>query len=481
MTDAYRDQFDRLWAVMKENRPIAFGLLLARVTDHPKAAIMLSQLVYWSRHGRDVAANHGWVFKTREQWRCETGLSRDEQETARKRLKALGLIDEWRGGRPAKLWYRLNLDLLSQALQAYRRNSLPINLSFEFMRADERATREAFGPSVAYHRILADLTGSVNAALLLSRLLHIQRKMLDGGQAWISVTAADWKAQLGLNRRQLENAKHKLRQLDLIDEVLSQHRQKRVFTQVKPQRVLAMLTSLLDQIAAKAQGTGLSADGVRFPPSNFSQQEIPVGGKRTLVDGGKRTYPEGGKQPLQLAGNVHGSWWKTDIANARTYRTTALTTSPTTSALPADVPAMPAPGHVGVVFSKSCPPEQSPMPADSDDLIWPAFVRQAEQQAITLHRNRIGLPMAVLQVVLDEMAVRHRAGPIESPAGYARRLMDLAKHGDFVPERAHMEAERRQRAQQQVMRPEAEQRTAPAVARAHLAEVLAMLKRGKRV
>lgn len=481
MTDAYRDQFDRLWAVMKENRPIAFGLLLARVTDHPKAAIMLSQLAYWTRHGRDVEANHGWVFKTREQWRHETGLSRDEQETARKRLKALGLIDEWRGGRPAKLWYRLNLDRLSQALQAYRRNNLPINLSFEFMRTDERATREAFGPSVAYHRILADLTGSVNAALLLSRLLHIQRKMLDGGQAWISITAADWKAQLGFNRRQLENAKHNLCQLGLIEEVLSQHRQKRVFTQVKPLRLLAMLTSLLDQIAAKGQGTGLSAGNVRFPPSNFSHREIPVGGKRTLVDGGKRTYPVGGKQPLQLEENVHGSRWETDIANAHAYRTTSLNTSPTTSALPADVPAMPAPGHVGVDSSKGCQPEQSEIPSRNADLIWPTFVRQAEQQAITLHRDRTGLPMAALQVILDEMAVLHRARPINSPAGYARTLMNLAKRGDFVPERAHLEAERRQRAQPVKMEQISEQRTAPAVARAHLAEALAMLRRGKRV
>lgn len=501
MSNAYRHQFDRLWALLKDSRPIAFGLLLARITDHPKAAVMLSQLVYWTRHGRDVDANHGWIFKTREQWWQETGLSRDEQETARKRLNALGLIEEWRGGRPAKLWYRLKLDHLSQALQAYQRSTLPLNLSFDFLRADERATREAFGPTVAYHRVLADLTGGVNAALLLSRLIHMQRRLLDGGQAWISVTAADWKSQLAMNRRQLEKAKHKLRQLGLIEEVLSQHRQKRVFTQVNVVRLYQLLQPCLQQAqlpsetsntGAQSPATDLTGDTVRNPPSNFSQWEIPVGGKRTLPDGGKHPLPVGGKQPLQLGENVHDRWRETFIANAPASKTTSLITSPTTGAQ-ARASGLSTPGAVGVGLIKSEPAEPTASEAVAGTLIWPDFVRQAEQQSIVLYWNRGALDAEARQAMLDEMAVRHRRQPIQNPAGYVRRLIERAQCGEFVPEVAHQEVARRER-QQQVQRAlqEAEagaavpaapvaQRTDPAVARAHLAEALAALRGGRAV
>ncbi|MDI7066219.1 hypothetical protein QMO17_33820, partial [Klebsiella pneumoniae] len=76
----YLEDFEDLWFALKPYRPIAFGTRLARITGHPKDAMLLSQLVYWTRRGRDVGSNGGWVHKTREHWFAETGLSREEQE-----------------------------------------------------------------------------------------------------------------------------------------------------------------------------------------------------------------------------------------------------------------------------------------------------------------------------------------------------------------------------------------------------------------
>ncbi|EAA3892828.1 hypothetical protein DOJ11_25145, partial [Salmonella enterica subsp. enterica] len=68
------------------DRPIAYNpafakLKAGKVKAGPVAAVFLSQLVYW--HNR---MDGGWMYKTQADIASETALTRDEQETARKRL-----------------------------------------------------------------------------------------------------------------------------------------------------------------------------------------------------------------------------------------------------------------------------------------------------------------------------------------------------------------------------------------------------------
>lgn len=70
-------------------------------------AVFLSQAIYWSKRTRD---KDGWFYKTREEWTAETGLTRDEQETARKRCIRAGLLKEKRSGQPARMYYKVILD-----------------------------------------------------------------------------------------------------------------------------------------------------------------------------------------------------------------------------------------------------------------------------------------------------------------------------------------------------------------------------------
>ena len=101
------DDLSMLAAVLSAHRPIAYNVNVARITRDIKATLFLSQLIYWTRVGVDVERNAGWIFKTREQWSHETGLSRREQESARTHLLALGLIQEIRAGIPARNCYRV--------------------------------------------------------------------------------------------------------------------------------------------------------------------------------------------------------------------------------------------------------------------------------------------------------------------------------------------------------------------------------------
>ncbi|MFM0019483.1 hypothetical protein [Paraburkholderia azotifigens] len=255
MSTAYHRDFDRLCALLKERGPVAFSMRLAQITGHPKDAVLLSQLVYWTRHGRDVVASQGWIHKTREQWFEETGLSREEQENTRRRLRRLNLTQEWRGGRPARLYFRIQTGTLSTALSHVHRLEQPLHLSLDFMRRNEHTMRALFGPSIAFHRVLAEVTGSVNAALMLSRMIQLQRHTLDTDGQWFSLTASEWARDCGLKRRQLDNAKHKLHQLGLIEEFVSRERHRRVFSRVHPVRLLELLGPIVRRISAEVDVT----------------------------------------------------------------------------------------------------------------------------------------------------------------------------------------------------------------------------------
>jgi hypothetical protein len=90
------------------DRPIAFHRYFVDVTKSISAALMLSQAIYWSKRTKDDA---GWFYKSQAEWQEETGLTRREQETARRRLKQCNLLEEKRAGNPARLFYRLGPDL----------------------------------------------------------------------------------------------------------------------------------------------------------------------------------------------------------------------------------------------------------------------------------------------------------------------------------------------------------------------------------
>ena len=96
------------------DRPIAFHRCFVDISGSVTAALFLSQAVYWQC--RVPANRDGWWFKSRDDWRDETGLSRYEQECARKKLRKLGVLEEERRGVPAKLWYRVNETVLGQLL-----------------------------------------------------------------------------------------------------------------------------------------------------------------------------------------------------------------------------------------------------------------------------------------------------------------------------------------------------------------------------
>jgi len=87
---------------------ITLALLLALPVQAARLALVM---------GNDEPAAGGWFMRSQAQWTQETGLSRWEQETARRALRRAGLLEERHMGLPAKLWFRVCADVLMHALQ----------------------------------------------------------------------------------------------------------------------------------------------------------------------------------------------------------------------------------------------------------------------------------------------------------------------------------------------------------------------------
>ena len=109
--------------------PIVFHRVFVDITGSVTAALWLSYALY----ALDAAGvpDGGWFDKSQHDWQRDTGLTRREQESARRRLRALALIEERRGmNRP--LAYRVDcarllalIDARAEPLRAAMGQELP--------------------------------------------------------------------------------------------------------------------------------------------------------------------------------------------------------------------------------------------------------------------------------------------------------------------------------------------------------------------
>lgn len=93
-------------------RPIAYYPSLKCITGSTVATIFLCQFVYWTGKQKD---GEGWIYKTQGDIEAETGLTRTEQETARKILTKKGFLEHKYSEIPRQLYYRLKIDAVNES------------------------------------------------------------------------------------------------------------------------------------------------------------------------------------------------------------------------------------------------------------------------------------------------------------------------------------------------------------------------------
>ena len=114
--------------------PIVFHRIFVDITGSVTAALWLSYALYALE--AHPAHHDGWFSKSQDEWQRDTGLTRREQETARKRLRVLDLLEE-RRAMNLPLAFRVNCLRLHALIDTHARRvhaSMPIE---ERWRADE--------------------------------------------------------------------------------------------------------------------------------------------------------------------------------------------------------------------------------------------------------------------------------------------------------------------------------------------------------
>lgn len=129
MTEPQKKYYDPLDDFL--DRPIAYNPVWKRITGSTVGAVFFSQVWYWTKRHRE---DDGWFWKTQKEWEEETGLTRSEQETARKHCKQVGILEEDLRGVPATMYYRANrskvYDLLGIQFAGFPQSSFSANSQF---------------------------------------------------------------------------------------------------------------------------------------------------------------------------------------------------------------------------------------------------------------------------------------------------------------------------------------------------------------
>jgi hypothetical protein len=103
---------------MLPNRVVGYSPDLARMVGGATIGLFLSQLLFLSDKG---ANPEGWVYKSEQEMGKETGLTKREQQTARRKLLALGVIAIMRGGWKNTYHFKVLWEKLYQVIAGIQR------------------------------------------------------------------------------------------------------------------------------------------------------------------------------------------------------------------------------------------------------------------------------------------------------------------------------------------------------------------------
>jgi hypothetical protein len=100
------------------NRIVGYSPDLARAVGGATIGLFLSQLLFLSDKG---ANPDGWVYKSEQEMGRETGLTKREQQTARRKLLSLGVIQIERRGFKFTYHFRIVWERLYQVIEKFQR------------------------------------------------------------------------------------------------------------------------------------------------------------------------------------------------------------------------------------------------------------------------------------------------------------------------------------------------------------------------
>lgn len=341
-------------AILASTRPIGFNVNLARVCGCVKAGLFLSQLLYWTRVGTQVIERDGWIIKSRDQMTLETGLTKHEQLTARKRLLALGLIEEARHGMPPQSMYRVHSARLGLHLCELVRRT-PVQWTLFDLRSNARDVHALLGRNLAFHLILARVGGSVPAGVFISKALGLHKRIgqargTEAVGAWFYLSPEQWQEDTGLTLAQVKRIKQELCLVGVLHQAVQSYPRKKLFHRLD-------VDLLLQQVILSAGQTNGQATGathlLKSMMSKLAQQAggVPVHQTDTVA-------PQETSTTTCRSNSSEAGWQKLPSSSPGTTRQKLPSADePKRTHLPASSPSsFPLPANLNVRFSPGVRP-----------------------------------------------------------------------------------------------------------------------------
>lgn len=115
-------------------KTVSYNSLFAKAIRNVPAAVFLSQAIFWQEKAKfknalDTVEIDSEVYfaKTGAEWFDETGLTSEQQKTARKYLCGATILKEKLAGVPAKMYFRIDIDALVSGISAYLNTGVPVS------------------------------------------------------------------------------------------------------------------------------------------------------------------------------------------------------------------------------------------------------------------------------------------------------------------------------------------------------------------
>jgi hypothetical protein len=105
---------------------VSYQAIFAKSLKNVPAAVFLSQAYFWQENAMYRKADEHREFdgleyfsKTAVDWYEATGMSDEQQKTARERLVSVGILTEIKAGIPARLWFRIDLNAIVSVVTSF--------------------------------------------------------------------------------------------------------------------------------------------------------------------------------------------------------------------------------------------------------------------------------------------------------------------------------------------------------------------------
>lgn len=184
---------DALRAVLG-SKIVSYQAIFAKAFGSVPAAVFLSQGFFWQENAqhKDLKTIEGKSFfdKTIAEWYDATGITEEQQKTARELLRGMNILLECRVGVPARLHYHIDFSALVAVIYRYKETGRPVAVDNRSKKRE--ITRASSGK---FRRLEAVNSGDIIESIenLESIDIKKEKKRAQTGEEYIAMLEAQNK------------------------------------------------------------------------------------------------------------------------------------------------------------------------------------------------------------------------------------------------------------------------------------------------